>query len=432
MSSIVTLHKNSCLCTTDQLELFSLPPTNFSLEKSEYVEFFPIATPTGTSVIEFNVPSLGPFFYDLQSSFLHIQCKIVRKNGDTAATANVNDKVIPVQSFATSLFQHVHVYLNSTLVSSFEHYAYRSYLDIIMNANQVTQAHTLSALLFEPDPPGGSEKLDLPPEAKGLQARFKRTEGSAPCDLYAPVFSDISQQEKFLLNGVDVRVVLRQNTDDFRLLAADTVAQKHTVEFPRIVLYVRRLQVAPSVLLGIERRLQTTPASYLLRGLEIKYRTISPNQSQVVFDDLYSQRVPSKLTVVMVKSEAYQGHRNRNPFKFETFKLKRAVLDVGGQQYTDNFDFQGDQYAKGYMSLLHKLNKKDVPFPRTAYSKDTFMLHYRLTPNADQQSLSPVMQANVRLTLTFAANITEAVTVIFVSETPRVLEIDKDRKVKFA
>lgn len=133
----------------------------------------------------------------------------------------------------------------------------------------------------------------------------------------------------------------------------------------------------------------------------------------------------------MVKSESYQGHRQRNPFKLETFKLKRSVLDVGGQQYTDDFDFQRDIYAKGYMNFLHKLRRKDIPLAPAAYGKETFMLYYHLTPDVEHQSLSPVVQANVRLTLTFAANLTDAVTVLFVSETPRVLEINKDRRVKF-
>ncbi|XP_064463109.1 uncharacterized protein LOC135374019 [Ornithodoros turicata] len=190
-------------------------------------------------------------------------------------------------------------------------------------------------------------------------------------------------------------------------------------------------RVSPSVLVGIERRLQRTPASYLLRGLEIKYRTLAPNQSQVIFDDLYSERVPSKLTVLMVRSEAYQGNRQRNPFKLENFKLERAVLDVGGQQYTDDFDFQRSIYSKGYMNLLHKLKRKDIPLALAAYEKETFMLYYHLTPDVEVQSLSPVVQANVRLTLTFGGNLTEAVTVLFVSETPRVLEINKDRRVKF-
>ncbi|KAG0415059.1 hypothetical protein HPB47_007779, partial [Ixodes persulcatus] len=96
--------------------------------------------------------------------------------------------------------------------------------------------------------------------------------------------------DKLLLNGVDIRIVLRQNTEDFSLLAASTVPQKHVIQLPRIVLYIRRVQVAPTVLVGIERRLQSSPATYLLRGVEIKTRTVSPGVSHIVLDDLYPHR----------------------------------------------------------------------------------------------------------------------------------------------
>ncbi|KAM7311832.1 hypothetical protein ISCGN_004130 [Ixodes scapularis] len=287
-------------------------------------------------------------------------------------------------------------------------------------------------MLYEKDPVNTSEKLDIPADAKGLMARFKRTEGSTLCDLFCPLMSDICHQDKLLLNGVDIRIVLRQNTEDFRLLAASTVPQKHVVQLPRIVLYIRRVQVAPTVLVGIERRLQSSPATYLLRGVEIKTRTVSPGVSHIVLDDLYPHRVPSKLLVAFVKSEAFQGSREHDPFKLEHFNLKTAVLDVGGCQQTEQFDFAQDLYMKAYMSFQHRLNRRDVPYSKGAFSKDSFLLYYILTPDREEQSLCPISTANVRLTLTFKQDLTKAITILFMSETPRVLEIDKERNVKFA
>ncbi|KAM7281836.1 hypothetical protein ISCGN_001997 [Ixodes scapularis] len=217
-----------------------------------------------------------------------------------------------------------------------------------------------------------------------------------------------------------------------RLLAASTVPQKHVVQLPRIVLYIRRVQVAPTVLVGIERRLQFSPATYLLRGVEIKTRTVSPGVSHIVLDDLYPHRVPSKLLVAFVKSEAFQGSREHDPFKLEHFNLKTAVLDVGGCQQTEQFDFAQDLYMKAYMSFQHRLNRRDIPYSKGAFSKDSFLLYYILTPDREEQILCPISTANVRLTLTFKQDLTKAITILFMSETPRVLEIDKERNVKFA
>lgn len=72
-----------------------------------------------------------------------------------------------------------------------------------------------------------------------------------------------------------------------------------------------------------------------------------------------------------------------------------------------------------------------MPWSPAAYERDSFMLHYRLTAKEDDQTLAPITQANVRLTLQFARSLSEAICVLLLSETPRVLEVNKDRQVKF-
>lgn len=432
MASVLTLHRQSCLCTADELELFSVPPTDYSIEASDVCIFHPVTAPTSSDVLEFNIPALGPYYLDMRASCLHLQVKIVRKDGTLAGDAETPDKVIPVQALATSMFSTLLVYLNQQLISTYDNYAYRSYIDILTNANEVAREYSLSSLLFYPDAPGSSERLDLPADsAKGLKNRFKCTEGSKLFEMYAPLFSDIAAQTRFLLNGVNVRLVFRQSSDEFRLLKASSVTQQHTLEIVKAALHVRRVKILPSVLVGIETRLQKTPASYLLRGTELKTFTCSPNTAELLFDDLYPTALPSKLTVFMVKASSYQGNYQENPFKFQPFSLKRAILEVGSKQITDTFDFSGDLYAKSYLTFLQRLNKKDVPWSPAAYERDSFMLHYRLTAKEDDQTLAPITQANVRLTLQFARSLSEAICVLLLSETPRVLEVNKDRQVKF-
>lgn len=188
-------------------------------------------------------------------------------------------------------------------------------------------------MLYEKEPVNASESLDTPAEAKALAARFMRTESSTLCDMYAPVFTGFSQQKR-LLEGVDIRPVLRQNTENIRLLAASTVKENHDVQLSHLGHYIGRAQVAQVVLVGIERRLQSSPATYLLRDLEIKTRTDSPGVSHNVLHDIYPHRLPSKHEIAYVKTEAFQESRRHDPFQVEHFHLKTAFLDVGGSQQT--------------------------------------------------------------------------------------------------
>lgn len=126
MASVLTLHRQSCLCTADELELFSIPPTDYSIEASDVCVFHPVTAPTSSDVLEFNIPALGPYYLDMRASCLHLQVKIVRKDGTLAGDAETPDKVIPVQALATSMFSTLLVYLNQQLISSYDNYAYRS------------------------------------------------------------------------------------------------------------------------------------------------------------------------------------------------------------------------------------------------------------------------------------------------------------------
>src|SRR5690606_15934240 len=97
----------------------------------------------------------------------------------------------------------------------------------------------------------------------------------------------------------------------------------------KITLFVRQVQIAPSVLVAHEKRLQTQPAVYAIRGVETKLRTILANTSDIYFEELFPERVPARLTIVFVKQSAFYGKINENPFKFENLNMKKSKLMIG-------------------------------------------------------------------------------------------------------
>ncbi len=64
------------------------------------------------------------------------------------------------------------------------------------------------------------------------------------------------------------------------------------------------------------------------------------------------------------------------------------------------------------------------------YKSDGFIMHWNLDPDqgADYH-LNPIRRGNVRLELKFKHAVKEPVTVLFMSETSRILKIDKNRTV---
>ena len=67
------LHRDSCEWAKSELDLFSLPPTQVSIEKSQWVEHHPLASiGEKSNVIEFLVNGTGEEYVDLSETYLHL------------------------------------------------------------------------------------------------------------------------------------------------------------------------------------------------------------------------------------------------------------------------------------------------------------------------------------------------------------------------
>ena len=152
-----TLHNHSCLAVKSDLELFSLPPTDFSYDSWETQEFHPsTAKPQETDTVEFHIPNTGHYYTDPASLFLFFKARILNTDGSetkAAATAtdavDTSEPVMPVDNFANSMIQHVDIYLNQKLISRHEHYTYRSFVDLLMRSNVAMMQTTLYPLMFD-------------------------------------------------------------------------------------------------------------------------------------------------------------------------------------------------------------------------------------------------------------------------------------------
>jgi hypothetical protein len=85
---IAFIHEGSCECAKSELDLFSLPSTQTSIENKIYVEYHPISNITGGTPLEFDVTETGDDYLDLANSFLCVRAKITRNNGDDLDTVD--------------------------------------------------------------------------------------------------------------------------------------------------------------------------------------------------------------------------------------------------------------------------------------------------------------------------------------------------------
>src|SRR6266550_645500 len=82
------IHPLSSECTLSVLDLFTVPSTQVSIEKSNYVEFLPLASLKSNSTIEFNIIGENDTYLDLNDTLLYVRCKIV----NAATGADLTDE----------------------------------------------------------------------------------------------------------------------------------------------------------------------------------------------------------------------------------------------------------------------------------------------------------------------------------------------------
>ena len=81
------LHKDSHECLKSELDLFTVPLTQATIESGQWVEHTPVSTLGSNAPIEFHVTTADEYL-DLGETLLYVQVRLLRANGDAVATTN--------------------------------------------------------------------------------------------------------------------------------------------------------------------------------------------------------------------------------------------------------------------------------------------------------------------------------------------------------
>ena len=71
------VHPQSCECTKSELDIFTVPPTQTSMETGGWTEFNPISSLSNGVPIEFVIGGSGQEYLDLANTQLYVCAKIV-------------------------------------------------------------------------------------------------------------------------------------------------------------------------------------------------------------------------------------------------------------------------------------------------------------------------------------------------------------------
>lgn len=350
------IDKFSTPCASTLLDLFKVPPTQVSVDASYYQPIHLTNSCKSDGPWNFLIQP-GPHYFHMNKNFLLVTLKITKADG-TAPKDVDSDPVGPINMIAKTLFRQVKVTVNGRVAfDSGPNYAYRAYLETELNFDKQVKTSYLDSQLYHKDTP--SDKIDSP-DNEGLKKRLEPFRNGAEVQVMAPVICDLFSCDRLLLANTLVGLELHKNSNEFCLMSYKS--ERFKLSVVDMVWYVKKLEISPSVHLGIEATLHRNTAKYPIRRIEVTKLTISPKRQSVPTTPIFNGQIPRRLIVGFVPTDAYFGDYRKSPFVFGNHGLQEISIEAAGQLYPRDplrLDYAGRKFIRAFVQLYDCLGLDD-------------------------------------------------------------------------
>ena len=431
---------------TDDVALFSRPPMNVGEDKVSWIPIRPSFISSGdNSSIQFHIPGNSSQYLKLSQSMLYVKLKIVKDDGssfNTTSTAAVeHETATPIDLILHSLWSSVDIKLNHTLVStSGTDYMYKAMIETLLNYSSETKANQLPIIGFSGDS-GNFEQTSplIPPMNHGLRTRYLWFDKeSMTAEFMGPLMSDICNQDKLILPGVDVDIKLWPTRDEFRLIThPEGLRCKLMVE--DIYYNICKVKVSPEIMIGHNAALEISDAMYPFQRTDIRTYNLSGNLYGTTIEDIWQGEVPTRLVVGMVKSQSYSGDFTTNPYLFDHFDISSIGFYVNGEptpQQPMQMDVANGSFLQALIGL-YKVSGKlmdntDIGINRQNFEQGYALIGFDIDPTTspDFRYLGKPRQGHTKLELNFKNALEYPITIILYATFPETMTIDETRNVR--
>src|SRR6202021_1120278 len=132
-----------------------------------------------------------------------------------------------------------------------------------------------------------------------------------------PVFLDTWLQKQYVMDNQDFYLAFKLNEPKFALHAQDATPQDYKIDIVDMKLYVRQVNVSPSVMLGHRKGLESNNYIMPYIGHKVYTHLIKPGGVELHFGDLFQGVYPKCVIIGLVDHMAYSGSYKLNPYNFQ-------------------------------------------------------------------------------------------------------------------
>ena len=295
------------------------------------------------------LPRTGDAYLDLANTYMLIRAKVFRGDG-TDLTADT--QVAPVNNWLHSLFSQVGVYINDTLVTpSSNTYPFRAYVETLLSYGAEAKKTQLTSQLWYKDTAGHMDATLENGGNAGLAERRKYIAESRVIEMMGRLHVDLFLQDRFLLNGVSVKIRLVRSKDTFSLMA-DGVNPDFNVQIVDAILFARKAVLSPTVQMAHIKALENGTAKYPLRPVDCKVYTIPQGAMSHTYENLFLGTLPKRLILWCVDNNVYNGDYSKKNFHAKNNGINFLAVYVDGRQVPAKPlqpNFETGHYVRSYV-----------------------------------------------------------------------------------
>jgi hypothetical protein len=423
-----TDHQVAPSAIEENLNFFSIPAQDVGVLERKWVTIRPINSVSDTSPIEFNVDGNMATYLDLKNSTVCVKFKVVKADGSDIGES---EQVAPINLFSATMWKQVDVQLGYENLRGVNiYYPYKAMFDVLLDTTEGYKKSQLAAQLFRKDNSGSMDADNNTETNDGFNWRNDKVVGSKPVEMEGNLFLDICQQERLILNGVQLNIKMWPSRNPFKFMSSTEKAD-YKVKILEAYMKVCLITVNPAIMVAQREVIQMAPAVYPLKRSEIRVYSMSATEMNLNVENLFNGDVPHFLCVGLVSTDAFNGSYNKNPFNFANFNLSSIGFYVDGHSAPVETpfrpDFSNDIFTQPFLALSG--NKKgNGKFNNGIYWED-FGEGYAIYIFEVRSEKELKRKALTRLTLDFKEPLKESVTVVTYARFPDLLEIDSTGKV---
>ena len=230
------------------------------------------------------------------------------------------------------IINQIDVSLNDVNVSSATTtYPYRAYIETHLNYGTDPNKLMLQAAMYFIDD-NMTVSNPIPDSYSTRNTRGTRRHeictAKPTFDMIGPIHVDVFNQNRYMLNGVTMKVRMTRSKNSFVLMAKSDVTDSFKVDILSEKLFVRKLKITPSLCLAHEHILQQKTAKCHITRVECKVIHLPQGQKSFTHDHRFLGQLHKRIVLGLVDNRAFNGDSSLNPHSFN-IALKRITGAVG-------------------------------------------------------------------------------------------------------